>query len=76
VPYAELLEEILTLIDQDARHFGCVEEVAHAREILARGTSTDRQLAVFELALSTGAARDKALAAVVDWLIAETVRGG
>jgi carboxylate-amine ligase len=75
VPYAELLEEILTLIDQDARHFGCVEEVVHAREVLARGTSADRQLAVFEEALSTGAARDKALAAVVDWLIAETVRG-
>jgi glutamate---cysteine ligase / carboxylate-amine ligase len=74
VPYAELLEEILTLIDQDARHFGCVEEVVHAREVLARGTSADRQLAVFEEALSTGAARDKALAAVVDWLIAETVR--
>jgi carboxylate-amine ligase len=75
VPYAELLDEILTLIDQDARHFGCVEEVVHAREILTRGTSADRQLAVFEQALSTDAARDKALAAVVDWLIAETVRG-
>ena len=75
VPYAELLEEILALIDQDARHFDCVEEVAHAREILARGTSAHRQLAVFEHALSEGASRSEALAAVVDWLIVETARG-
>jgi carboxylate-amine ligase len=75
VPYAELLQEILALIDPDARHFGCIGEVSHAREILARGTSADRQLAAFEEALSTGATRADALDALVDWLIAETVRG-
>ncbi len=75
VPYAELLEEILALVDQDARHFGCLAEVTHAREILSRGTSADRQLAVFEQALSDGATRDEALIAVVDWLIAESVQG-
>ena len=74
VPYAELLEEILALVDQDARHFGCLAEVSHARKILARGTSADRQLAVFDQALSEGAARDEALIGVVDWLIAETVQ--
>ena len=55
VPYADLLEEILALIDQDARHFGCLAEVSHAREILARGTSAHRQLTVFENALAAGA---------------------
>ena len=75
VPYTELLEEILVLIEQDARHFGCIGEVSYAREILARGTSADRQVAAFEQALSAGASRAEALAAVVDWLIAETVRG-
>jgi carboxylate-amine ligase len=74
VPYAELLEEILTLVDPDARHFGCVAEVSHAREILARGTSAHRQLVVSERALSAGATCAEALAAVVDWLIGETVR--
>src|SRR5215813_12960916 len=72
-PYAELLEEILALVDQDARHFRCLEEVRHARQILARGTSAHRQLAVFERAAAEGATRAEALAAVVDWLIAETV---
>ncbi len=75
VPYAELLEEILALIDQDARHFGCRDEVSHARLILARGTSAHRQLAVFDGALAQGASRAQALAAIVDWLITETVRG-
>ena len=74
VPYAELLEEILALIDQDARHFGCRDEVSHARTILARGTSAHRQLAVFDAAVAQGASRAQALVAIVDWLIAETVR--
>jgi carboxylate-amine ligase len=74
IPYADLLEEILTLIDQDARHFGCLAEVSHARQILARGTSAHRQLAIFDEALAAGATRHEALAAVVDWLISETAR--
>ena len=75
VPYADLLEEIIALVEPDAPHFGCVEEVGHAREILARGSSADRQLAVYDRAVAGGASRPEALTAVVDWLIAETVRG-
>jgi carboxylate-amine ligase len=75
VPYAGLLEEILALIEPDAGHFDCTDEVLHAREILARGTSAHRQLAVYDHALAAGASRPDALTAVVDWLIAETVRG-
>ena len=75
VPYAELLDEILALVAEDARHFSCLDEVAHARQILGRGTSAHRQLAIFEQAHAAGATRREALGAVVDWLIAETVRG-
>jgi glutamate---cysteine ligase / carboxylate-amine ligase len=57
VPYTDLLDEILALIDQDARHFGCVDEVLHARDILARGTSAHRQLAIYDRALSKRASR-------------------
>jgi len=74
-PYAELLDEMLELVDPDARYFGCLADVSHTREILARGTSAHRQLAVFDHAMSEGATRSEALTAVVDWLIAETVRG-
>jgi glutamate---cysteine ligase / carboxylate-amine ligase len=75
VPYADLLEEILALIDEDARHFDCLAEISHTRQILARGTSAHRQLTVFEQAPAAGATRPEALTAVVDWLIAETARG-
>jgi glutamate---cysteine ligase / carboxylate-amine ligase len=75
VPYADLLEEIVTLTEPDARHFGCTAEVAHSRDILTRGTSAHRQLAVFNSARAAGADRTQALSAVVDWLIEETVRG-
>jgi glutamate---cysteine ligase / carboxylate-amine ligase len=75
VPYAELLDEMLGLIDEDARHLGCLDEVLHTREILARGTSAHRQLAVYDRAVTEGGNRADALAAVVDWLIEETARG-
>src|SRR5260370_39642703 len=71
VPYTELPEEILILIEQDARHFGCIGEVSYAREILARGTRAHRQLVVFQRALSAGAPRADALAARAHWAIAE-----
>ncbi|MBI3516810.1 MAG: carboxylate-amine ligase [Proteobacteria bacterium] len=75
VPYAQLLEEILVLTAEDAAAFGCTAEVAGARDILARGTSADRQRAVFNAALAAGTPRKLALEQVVDHLIAETVEG-
>jgi carboxylate-amine ligase len=75
VPYATLLEEIIQLVAEDAAHFGCTAEVAASRDILARGTSADRQLRVFRAALAEGGARRAALDRVVDHLIAETVEG-
>ncbi|HLB79864.1 MAG TPA: carboxylate-amine ligase [Dongiaceae bacterium] len=75
VPYATLLEEIIDLVREDAEHFGCTAEVAHARRILAAGTSAHRQIATFRAALAAGRSRDEALRAVVDALIEETVAG-
>jgi carboxylate-amine ligase len=74
VPYADLLEEIIDLTRDDADYFGCQAEVAHARTILARGTSAHAQLQTFEQALAQGATQHEALQAVVDFLIEETVR--
>jgi glutamate---cysteine ligase / carboxylate-amine ligase len=72
VPYADLLEEILTLIHEDAVALGCLSDVLGARRILAEGTSADRQLACFANAIAAGATRQEALEVVVDHLIAET----
>ncbi len=75
VPFAELIEELLELIKDDAVHFGCVAEVNHARDIAKRGTSADRQLATFEKALASGADQPDAMRQVVDQLITETLQG-
>ncbi|TAD88794.1 MAG: carboxylate-amine ligase [Alphaproteobacteria bacterium] len=72
VPFAELLEELLHLTAPDAEALDCVAEVAHARTILADGTSADRQLRVYHAALAAGADRAEALRAVVQSLIEET----
>lgn len=75
VPYADLLDEMLGLVREDAERFGCVAELENARGILARGTSAHRQVALYEQALEDGETGWEALARVVDWLIEETVVG-
>jgi carboxylate-amine ligase len=74
VPYADLLEEILAIIHEDAVALGCLDEVLGARRILAEGTSADRQVACFARALAAGASRQEALETVVDQLVVETSR--
>lgn len=75
VPYAELLEEILALVAEDAEALGCGDVVRQARGIVAEGTSADRQLAVHARALADGTDGEAALRAVVDHLIGETAAG-
>jgi carboxylate-amine ligase len=75
VPYADLLEEVIELVREDADHLGCMAEVEHARVILERGTSADRQLRRYDEAVAAGATSEDALKAVVDGLIEETLAG-
>jgi glutamate---cysteine ligase / carboxylate-amine ligase len=72
VPFPALLEELLEMLDEDAEALECRAELHHTREILRRGTSTHRQLAVFAKARAEGASDREAFNAVVDWLIHET----
>jgi len=73
--YDELLEEILELVSSDAIALGCVTDVEHARQILERGTSGQRQLDIYQKARQGGADEPEARRAVVDWLIEETMVG-
>jgi carboxylate-amine ligase len=75
VEFAPLLDELIGLIAEDAEALACSREVAHARKILARGTSAHRQVAVYESARARGASEREALRAVVDFLISETAAG-
>lgn len=75
VPFAQLAEELVALVWDEAVGFGCQEEVEGVRRILEQGTSADRQLGVYAAATAAGADHDEALTAVVDMLIADTQEG-
>jgi carboxylate-amine ligase len=75
VPFEELIEEILSLIAEDAEALGCVEEVGHVRTIMQRGTSAHRQLKAYELAEAAGNSTEDCLKAVVDRLVEDTAKG-
>ena len=73
VPVPDLVEEMIELVRPDAEALDCVTEVEHARTICQRGTSADRQLAVYRAALEAGATDAEALHDVVQALIADTL---
>ena len=75
VPFDILLEELLSLIAEDARALGCEKEVKGVHDILTRGTSAHRQLRDYELERASGANDEEALRAVVDTLITDTAEG-
>jgi glutamate---cysteine ligase / carboxylate-amine ligase len=75
VPFANLIEELLVLVREDAEVLGCRNELEHLRTILKRGTSADRQIAVYHDAINAGAEEKEAICAVVRALMRETVEG-
>lgn len=75
VPFNELLEEMIELVAQDAVEFDARDEIRHARDIVAQGTSAHRQITAYEKAMSRGADEHEALQSVVDELIVDTLYG-
>ena len=74
VPCADHLDAVIRRIAPDATDLGCEPEVAHASSIAANGTSSDRQLALYERQPS--GSEPSPLAVVVDWIASETIRSG
>jgi carboxylate-amine ligase len=74
VPFSNLMEELLELVDDVLDDLGSRDDVAYLRKILEQGTSADRQLQVYS---ENGGDenRQEALKAVVDHLVEETKRG-
>lgn len=72
VPFADLLDELLELVREDAVALGCADDLQNLRRILVRGTSAHRQVQAYEAARANGASEREALCAVVDWLVKET----
>jgi glutamate---cysteine ligase / carboxylate-amine ligase len=71
-PMDAILDALLPPLAEDAAVFDCADELAHVRTILVRGTSADRQLALYTTAVERGQSREAALIEVVDQLIHET----
>lgn len=67
LPAGDLLEELVEFLDDVVDDLGSREYVNHVFTILERGTSADRQRAIFE---ASGDPKD-----VVDWLVSETLAG-
>jgi len=72
VPFPDLLDELIELIDEDAEALGCRAQVENVRRIMREGTSAHRQIEIYARAVMAGADSAEALRAVVDWLIEET----
>ena len=75
VPFEALMDEMLSLVSEDASVLGCEKEISHIRQILSRGTSAHRQLKDYELERANGTSVEDSLKAVVDTLIADTAEG-
>lgn len=73
VAFRDLVHELLVLVREDAEALDCWPEVEHARVIVDRGTSANRQVECFNGLMSGGASPEEALRGVVDHLIAETL---
>ena len=72
--FAELLDELLDFVAEDAAALNCQQALAQVKEILASGTSAHQQIRVYDAAIQKGKTSKEGLHDVVDWLIAETVR--
>ncbi len=75
VPFPELMDELCSLIAEDAHALGCEKEVKGVHDILTRGTSAHRQLKGYELERASGANIEDSLKSVVDTLIRDTAEG-
>ena len=72
VPLSETVDDLIAGTEEDAEALACAGHCAHARTIVAQGSSADRQLATFAAARRSGSRDREALHAVVDHLARET----
>jgi carboxylate-amine ligase len=74
LPFSQLIDELLLILDDVVDDLGSRADVEFARTIVDRGSSADRQIAVYK---AHGGDRNstEALHAVVDHLVAETKLG-
>jgi len=70
-PFAELVDEMIALLAEDAEALGCCAEIETARDILAQGNSADRQRRVYAAEIAAGGDDARAMRAVITTLMDE-----
>jgi carboxylate-amine ligase len=75
IPVARFLEDVIDLVAVDAMQLQCLDDVLRCKQIAEFGTSSDRQLEVFDAAIKTGAEAD-ALRQVCAWIANASVPQG
>lgn len=71
-PVAELVEEMIAMVEPDAIALDCLEDLHAVRSILKFGTSADHQIALETDARGRGKTGEEALSEIVDWLALAT----
>ncbi len=71
IPFGDLVEEMIELVDEDARFFASISEIQSARDMLNTSGSAGRQRKVYESAMAAEDDVEHALGAVVRHLIEE-----
>ena len=74
-PVNDVLDEVVTMVAEDAHELDCLAELELVLEIPRRGTSAHQQLATYHQALASGHSQEQALRSVVDFLITKTAAG-
>jgi carboxylate-amine ligase len=75
IPCAQLYNELIELVREDAEALGCTAEIGHVHRILGRGTSAHRQLALRQQLLADGLTEAAANRQLIAHLIDETANG-
>ena len=71
IPFPQAVDEMIALVAEDAEALDCVAEVEAARDVLADGTSADRQRIVYRDAIDAGVSHYAAMQSVVAALVAD-----
>ena len=66
VAMADMLDQVVGMIEADGEQLGCTEQLEHCRTIAVEGTSADAQLRIFTESEHEGA--DIALHKVIRWV--------
>lgn len=69
----DVLTRLMHELLEDAEALNCVSDIEHARDIVKNGTSADRQLDLYRLALLNHKSTEEALRDVVDEAMRETI---